>query len=143
MNTYEIIWASNPEQIVAKSPGQAKYRHFCELREVVDTFQNYLHGVDSVHLLHKFRVADLFGDPERFTHMITQRGIEFAYQGMRVSVCGKMGTICGTCGLNLAVCFDGNPYSENCHPYWKTIYYDKQGNIIKSFVEGDITQVTK
>jgi hypothetical protein len=85
-----------------------------------------------MHLLHKFKVSDLFTqDIQGAQRTFSYRGIEFAHIGMRIQVNGKMGTICGTnSSCNLDVCFDGNNFVTNCHPNYKTKYYDKAGSLI-------------
>ena len=65
-----------------------------------------------------------------FELMIKNRSIPFAKLGMKVSVEGRMGTIVGFHGLNLAVYFDGEYNYSNCHPHWKVTYYDDNMNII-------------
>lgn len=63
-----------------------------------------------------------------------RRNLPFVKRGMRIEVDGKMGTITsGNRSGNLNVRFDGEKYPQNCHPWWKTKYFDKQGNIIKEF----------
>ena len=54
--------------------------------------------------------------------------IKFAYQGMKIEVCGQVGIIVGsTSGLNLQVAYYSDPWtSYNCHPYYETVYYDKR-----------------
>ncbi|RIV26407.1 hypothetical protein D2Q93_04345 [Alicyclobacillaceae bacterium I2511] len=77
-------------------------------------------------------VRSLFGNPETFTSVCQQRNISFAYQGMRIEVSGKMGTIVGANNSsNLDVVFDGEWHVENCHPGWKTRYYDANGNVVQ------------
>jgi hypothetical protein len=65
-----------------------------------------------------------------------QRGIPFIKRGMRVfsNHSKRFGTITGTndaCNLNIR--FDGDKRSQNCHPYFKLVYFDDNGNIIKEF----------
>ena len=55
---------------------------------------------------------------------------------MRISVNGKLGTIVGgNDGLNLDVVMDGNWHTSNCHPWWETIYYDNNKNVLADYRE--------
>lgn len=138
MNTYSIDYFNYTQTVQAETPAKAKYQLYLDAREWFDDgFKNFIPCIKSVRLVHKFRVSDLFRDRERFDDVKKMRGIEFAKIGMKISVCGKFGTICGNIGANLAVCFDGKYYAENCHPYWQTIYYDENNNVIKSYVESE------
>jgi hypothetical protein len=66
--------------------------------------------------------------------MADMRGIKFAYQGMKVSVCGQMGTIVGSNqSLNLDVVFDGQYHRNNCHPWHETVYFDRKGNVVADY----------
>jgi len=77
----------------------------------------------------------LYGDKRSFERMRESRGIQFAYQGMRVEVAGKKGTITGSYGMNLHVVFDGQWIPSNCHPWYKTKYFDKDGTLIKEYAD--------
>lgn len=70
---------------------------------------------------------------EQFNRVKKYRGIDFAEIGMKIKVDNKIGKIVGANNhANLNVDFgDGTHY--NCHPNWKTTYYDKNNNIIKEF----------
>lgn len=62
------------------------------------------------------------------------RGMPFLKRGMRVEIDGRTGRICsGNPSGNLNVRFDGENFTRNCHPYYKTRYFDKDGNIIKEY----------
>lgn len=64
------------------------------------------------------------------------RGLPFVKRGMRVEYTynGKKGVITGgNSSGNINVRFDGQKHSENCHPRWKMIYFDKNGDLIKEF----------
>ena len=66
--------------------------------------------------------------------MIRCRGMDWVRLGMKVEVCGKMGTIRGmNSSTNLDVVFEGKRYRSNCHPFWETRYFDKKGNVIKDY----------
>jgi hypothetical protein len=34
---------------------------------------------------------------------------------------------------NLNITFDGDNYSQNCHPWWMLQYFDSDGNLIKEY----------
>ena len=58
----------------------------------------------------------------------------FLKRGMRVEVNGKMGVVTsGNHSLNINVRYDGNNYSQNCHPKWETRYFDKDGVVIADY----------
>lgn len=137
MNTYSIDYCGYTKNIQAETPAKAKYQLYLDAREWFDDgFKNFIHCIKSVRLVHKFRVSDLFGDREHFQNMKESRNIPFAEIGMKISVNGKKGVICGSNhSSNLDVCFDGTWYVENCHPYWQTVYYDDKGNVIKNYEE--------
>ena len=69
--------------------------------------------------------------------MIRVRGIEFARLGMTVEVNGEMGIIEGmNQSGNLDVRFASeNKHSglHNCHPTWRTKYFDQDGFLIAHF----------
>ena len=73
--------------------------------------------------------------------MIRCRGIEFARLGMMVEVDGDLGTIVGmNRSANLDVQFAnqlkrGNG-AKNCHPTWRTKYFDASGAVIAHFDDG-------
>ncbi|WP_201785154.1 MULTISPECIES: hypothetical protein [Bacillaceae] len=63
-----------------------------------------------------------------------KRFMPFLKRGMRVEVDGKMGVVtAGNRSLNINVRFDGEKYSGNCHPKWRTRYFDKNGNVIADY----------
>ena len=65
-----------------------------------------------------------------------QRGLPFVKRGMRVenTYNGKKGKITGgNSSGNIQVKFDGNKYSQNCHPTYMMKYFDEEGNLIKEF----------
>ena len=133
MNTYAIeLWGHTSTQI-GKTAGAAKYNMWLESESGMD-FIDYIRNISSCRLVHKFRPSDLFGDVEQFCRVITSRGIDFAFMGMKVEVAGKPGVIVGAnSSCNLDVCFDGECYGANCHPWHETIYYDNQGKIIADY----------
>lgn len=62
------------------------------------------------------------------------RGLPFVTIGMRVEMDGKPGKVAGVnSSANLNIIFDGDDYSQNCHPYWRMKYFNKDGQVIKEF----------
>jgi hypothetical protein len=136
MNTYEIVfnYDKHTKNVVAETASKAKYKLFLELQDCFDcTFKEFL-GFIKCKTLGKFKPEDLFGDEEQFDRMKEMRDIPFAYMGMKIEVCGKMVTIVGSNGgLNLNVVKDGTCYIDNCHPWYKTKYFDSKGNVIREY----------
>lgn len=63
-----------------------------------------------------------------------KRNMPFLKRGMRVEfLYGRKGRISGAHGLNLSITFDGDKFSQNCHPQWMMRYLDKEKNIIKEY----------
>lgn len=84
----------------------------------------------------KIDLSHLFTkDIEGFERMKKYRKLEFVYLGMRVKVGERFGIVIGNIGFNLSVCFDGECYPSNCHPYGMVTYYDKEDKIIKECKE--------
>lgn len=135
MNTYAIEFWGHTTTEVGETPGKAKYRFF-RVHEIGDSidFGAFVKQV-KCKLVHKFKVSDLFtNDLDAFIRMRESRGIEFATLGMRVEVDGKPGVIIGSnSGMNLDVCFDGQHWKDNCHPWWRVKYFDHHGNLIKEY----------
>jgi hypothetical protein len=140
MNTYKIEvrgLTTIPYQAVADTPGQAKYqcyKYFTDELSYVLGFDDFLKRMEYCHKIGGFKPSDLFGDKEMFDRMKQARGIDFAYRGMRIEVWGKMGTIVGSnSGLNLNVVMDGTCCIDNCHPWYRTKYFNRKGNMIREF----------
>jgi len=135
MNTYGIEFNNHTENIVAETPGKAKYKFYKQ--NEFDDFMEFGDCLKYVRcfLIHKFKVSDLFThDIEMFKRMKELRGIEFAHIGMNIEVNGRKGTIVGSnSSLNLDVCFDGDSYISNCHPYYMIKYFDINGNLMKEY----------
>ena len=78
---------------------------------------------------------------EDFVRMANYRQIPFAYCGMAVKVGDWNGFIAGhNCSSNLDVLFVDGKYKGftlNCHPQSEITYFDKKGNVIKSFNRGN------
>ena len=65
-----------------------------------------------------------------------KRSMPFLKRGMRVEVNGKMGVVTsGNVSLNINVRYDGNNYSQNCHPKWETRYFNKDGTVIADYTK--------
>jgi hypothetical protein len=121
---------------MGKTASAAKYACYREFSDAWDmTFLEFL-KIIKVHKVGTFKPSDLFGDSESFERVCKNRNIGFAYMGMRIEVSGKMGTIVGSnSSCNLNVCFDGTWWSEKCHPWWKTRYFDREGNVIAEYAD--------
>lgn len=135
MNTYAIDLWGHESMAIGETASKARYQHYCS-RDLGDlmTFEEYLKSIDSCRLIRKFRISDLFGDAEQFNDMKIARGIEFAYQGMRIEVDGKPGVIVGAnYSQNLDVCLDGEYCTSNCHPFWRVKYFDRDGSVIAEY----------
>lgn len=122
--------------VLAPTPGKAKYEYYQDVKEGWSdlAFKDFLKKV------HCRKVGEanhecMFTDKANFERMCEHRLIPFAYQGMRVEVAGKMGTIIGNYGMNLLVAMDGIWRGSNCHPWWETRYFDKEGIVIKDYRE--------
>jgi len=64
------------------------------------------------------------------------RNMPFVKRGMRVvhTHSGRSGRVSGansSCNLNIT--FDGDNYSQNCHPYFMMRYLDESGHIIQEY----------
>lgn len=124
------------ETIIAETYGKAKYEYYRDLSECWDiTFKDFVKHVRCKKVGLASAEA-LFTNPREFQRMCESRGLaDFAYQGMRVEVAGKTGTLVGNYGMNLYVVFDGQWIRSNCHPWWETKYFDKEGNVIKDYTK--------
>ncbi|MET3290592.1 UNVERIFIED_CONTAM: hypothetical protein ABID98_003162 [Brevibacillus sp. OAP136] len=120
--------------VVAETAGKAKYEHYQYMREFWDVkFQEFLKHV-TCRKVGPASAKSFFGNKEQFERNCVYRNIPFAYQGMRIEVAGKMGTIVGSNNsCNLDVVFEDRWYAENCHPWWETRYFDEAGNVIKDY----------
>lgn len=142
LNTYMVTLKGGygSKTVQARSHSGAKYAAYLDYDVTGGLgFLEYVKWVESVHLLHKFRPSDLFGDPETFERMKTSRSLPFAHIGQEVvlhsSSRGDLrGIICGANHAhNLYVLFTGCTQTENCHPYYMLDYLDSNGQIIASF----------
>lgn len=137
MNTYAIDLWGHTETEVALTAGKAKYQFFRN-HEIGDSmeFCDFLKSV-KCKLLSKFHYKDLFqSDLSDFQDTLRRRNIEFAHLGMMVEVCGKTGRIVGcNNSLNLDVCFDGEWWKTNCHPWYKIKYFNNYGNVVAEYID--------
>ena len=66
----------------------------------------------------------------------TRRDMPWIKRGMRVEVDGRMGVVTsGNHSGNINVRLDGEKHAGNCHPWWKTRYFDGDGNVIADYRE--------
>jgi hypothetical protein len=132
---FERKYKRKPEytsHIVAETAGAAKYQYYQELESTL-TFGELIPWI-YCKKIGVANVFDLFTDKARFEDVCRQRGITFAYQGMRVEVEGQSGIIVGgNLSGNFDVIFDGKQRSSNCHPYWETVYYDRAWNVVADY----------
>ena len=129
-------WAK--QNYIAETPGKAKRQHYEYLQDGLweEDFFTVIKGM-KCRKTGIARVESLFSDTEQFDRNKEYRNIPFAYQGMRISVCGKMGTIVGSnSSCNLDVVYDGNWHTNNCHPWYETVYYDRDGSVIADYRKG-------
>ena len=129
---------------VAENRSKAKSCHYQYLQDGLweDSFITVVRDMKC----QKIGVASaksLFGDNNQFESVIKARGIEFVFQGMRIRVAGKMGTVVGgNSNQNLDVVLDGNWFISNCHPLWETVYYGDNGNVVAEYTDKDAVKQT-
>jgi len=130
MNTYRCSnGGSYHEDIIAETASKARYKYYLRMEDN-EPYSEWFRHIKSKKI-GCFKVSHLFGDQQRFDYTCKYRGIEFAYIGMRCEVNGRKGTITGaSTSCNLDVCYDGDSYSFNSHPYSKFLYFDKDGKLI-------------
>ncbi|OPY63646.1 MAG: hypothetical protein A4E56_00369 [Pelotomaculum sp. PtaU1.Bin065] len=110
MNTYLIEFIDgHKRQVIGETAGKAKYDLFRDLQDCFNCdFRDFIGFIESCKKLRGFSIKDLFGGRDQFESIKQARGIDFAYQGMRISVCGQMGIIVGgNNSMNLDVVFNG------------------------------------
>lgn len=106
-----------------------------------DAKMQYLRHLDDCcgdcYLAIRCRCTGAIYTSEEFKRNARYRNIEFAYCGMVIDIDGRKGIIVGhNDSANLYVLFTEGEYKGkvyNCHPNWKTTYYDSKGEIIKTF----------
>ncbi len=122
---------------VAKTAGKAKYAYYQFLQDGIweTTFAEIMPRL-LVKKIGRATIQSFFGNPETFASVREQRNMPFVHQGMRLEVDGKMGTVVGAnSSSNWSVVFDGTYHEEYCHPWWKTRYFDADGNVIADYRE--------
>lgn len=72
---------------------------------------------------------------QSFENMKKARGLDFLKMQMTVEVNGKRGRVVGNHGHNLLVRYEKYKASYNCHPHWKTKYYNSEGEFIKEYFD--------
>lgn len=125
------------QRYIAESAAKAKAQHYHYLQDGLweDDFFTVVKGM-KCRKIGKASVVAFFGDHDQFERITKARGIKFAYQGMRIQVEGKLGTIVGgNDSMNLDVVFDGQWFTSNCHPWWKTVYFDNNGDVLADYRE--------
>lgn len=125
--------------VVAETAGKAKYEHFRYMSEFWDIeFREFLKHV-TCRKVGLASARSFFGNKEQYERNCEYLNIPFAYQGMRIEVAEKMGTIVGSNSCcNLDVVFGGRWHAENCHPWWETRYFAEAGNVIKDYREQQV-----
>ena len=124
-----------PQRYIAETSSKAKSQHYQYLQDGLweDDFFTVVKGM-RCRKIGRASIACLFGDYEQFERIKEHRGIDFAFQGMRIQVDGKMGTIVGgNSSQNIDVVFDGFWWKDNCHPWYETVYFDNKGNILADY----------
>lgn len=62
------------------------------------------------------------------------RDMPFIKRGMKIEVNGRPGRICsGNSSGNLNIRFDGEKFTRNCHPFYKTRYFGNDGQVIREY----------
>ena len=70
------------------------------------------------------------------TNFRMRRNMPFVKRGMKVfhthnNKWGRIASVNNSDNLNII--FDGDNYSQNCHPYFKMQYFDDGGKMIKEY----------
>lgn len=132
-NSHGEKWAL--QRYIAETSAKAKAQHYNYLQDGLfeDDFFTVVRNM-KCRKIGRASIMALFGDYNQFKRMCELRNIAFAFQGMRISVAGRMGTIVGSnSSLNLDVVFDGRWDINNCHPHYETIYLDNYGKEVANF----------
>jgi hypothetical protein len=83
--------------------------------------------------------AKHFGDEEVFKKFCKEKNLPFAYIGQHIIQNDffdgeRPGVICGANGSGmLDVVFDGNDFTENCHPLYGMTYLDESGAVVAQY----------
>jgi len=123
------------KSIIALTRSKARYQFWKDEQEVLNDWEYVLKHI-KVRSLGKFSIDHLYSkDSEGFERVCKSRGIEFAYIGMEIKHKDKKGVIVGHnhCS-NLDIVFEGDTYSQNCHPRYEMSYY--HNNVMVKYFEG-------
>lgn len=123
------------EEIVAETHSKARYR-FYKWMGADEPYENYLRFIKVKKLyecepdaLDSISKAEL----DKFIRVKEYRNVDFAELGMTIKVRDKVGKIVGaTDSCNFFVDF-GDGKKINCHPHFETTYFDKNGDVIRTF----------
>ena len=141
--TYRV-WMDNAcygkheSNIQAETPAKAKYAHYQENLDFFNDYAHYIQARPRIRKLGEFKPSDLYFEKtdsflDTWDNIKKYRRVPFIELGMKVDVNGKSGIIVGNCGLSLAVCMNGNTWWSNCHPNWRTKYYNNDGKLLAEF----------
>ena len=135
LSVYEVsIGHYSPTTIIARSAGVAKYQKYLDVGECFDSFKSFLRSVSVRRIGPAGRCPVSDSEAQRFEHVKEIRGIEFVRIGMRVEVDGRSGVIVGANNsANLDVIFDGQNHKGNVHPYWETVYFGDNGEVLRDY----------
>ena len=125
---YKLAVAGKLENRFTDEPSYETLHWSAYKEDVIN--EEFIYTKGEVNLNHLFSK-----DIEGFERMKQYRKLEFIHLGMKVKVDEKFGRIIGNTGFNLTVCFEGEHYPSNCHPYGMVTYYDKDDKIIKECKE--------
>lgn len=123
------------QRYIAETHGKAKAEHYRYLQDGLweDDFFTVVKSM-KCRKLGEASIIHFFGDAEQFERMKIARGIEFAWQGMKIQVGDRKGTIVGSnSSHNLDVVFDGTWHAANCHPWYETVYFANDGNVLADY----------
>lgn len=124
---------THTETVVAQTPSKARYKFYLTL-DAEEKYKDYFIyiKVKKIGIANKGEFHFSNSTINKFEEVKQKRGIYFVQLGMKIEVAGKMGVIVGANdSQNLDVDF-GNGVS-NCHPKWKTTYFDNAGAILAQF----------
>lgn len=124
---------THTETVVAQTPSKARYKFYLTL-DAEEKYKDYFKyiKVKKIGIANKGEFHFSNSTINKFEEVKQKRGIFFAQLGMKIEVAGKMGVIVGAndhCNLNV----DFGNGASNCHPKWKTTYFDNAGAILAQF----------
>jgi hypothetical protein len=66
------------------------------------------------------------------------RNMPFLKRGMRFTMDGRAGRVTSSYSGGLRVKFDGMNFVRVVHPYWRMVYFNKDGSVAKDYtLEGN------